>query len=107
METSASFEARSAPLPYPTADDVDGTMMEAARFIMLTLGTFAGPSRFLDSHPAKHDDDQDHRHAEAHAGAEELNDVHRAIHGEVWALHHPVQSGETNDHNTGHGVNQD
>lgn len=82
-------------------------MVEAARFIVLTLGTFAGPSRFLDSHPAKHDDDQDHRHAEAHAGAEELNDVHRAIHGEVWALHHPVQSGETSDHNNGQGENQD
>ena len=74
--------------------------------MVLTLGTFAGPSRFLDSHPAKHDDDQDHRYAEAHAGAEELNDVHRAIHGEVWALHHPVQSGETNDHKD-HGENQD
>ena len=47
-------------------------MVEAARFIVLTLGTFAGPSRFLDSHPAKHDADQDHRYAEAHAGAEEL-----------------------------------
>jgi hypothetical protein len=84
-------------------DDVDTTMVEAAaRFIVLTLGTFAGPSRFLDSHPAKHDDDQDHRHAEA----EELNDVHRAINGEVWALHDPVQSRETNDHKD-HGENQD
>ena len=41
---------------------------------MLTIGTFAGRSRFLDSHRATHDD-QDHRYAEAHAGAEELNDV--------------------------------
>ena len=73
--------------------------MEAARFIGLTLGASAGPSRFLDSHPAKHDDDLDHRYAEAHAGAE-------VIHGEVWALHHPVHSGETNDHKD-HGENQD
>ena len=47
---------------------------EAATFIVLTIGTFAGRSRFLDSHRATHDD-QDHRYAEAHAGAEELNDV--------------------------------
>lgn len=92
---------------FRMARDVDGTMVEASRFIALTLGTFAGPSRFLDSHPAKHDDDQDHRHAEAHAAAETLNDVHRAIHGEVWTLHRPVQSGETNDHNDHQGENQD
>ncbi len=88
------------------ADHVDGTMAEDVRLIALTLGTFAGPSRFLDLHPPKHDDDQDHGYAEAHAGAEELNDVHCAIYGEVWALHHPVQSGETNGHKN-QGKNQD
>jgi hypothetical protein len=79
---------------YLFATDVDGTMVEAASFIVLSLGSFAGPSRRLDSHPA-----EDHRHAEAQAGAGELTDIDLAIHGEVWALHHPAQSDETNDHN--------
>jgi hypothetical protein len=34
--------------------------------------------------------------AEARAGPEELNDVHRAIRREARALRHPVESGETN-----------
>ena len=57
------------------------------------------------SPPAKHEDDPYHGRPEAHARAEELNDVHTAIHLEARALRHPVKSDEANqqdgnpDHN--------
>lgn len=78
---------------FRVADDVDGTMVDAATFIVLSLATFAGPCHFRTSRsrPAKHEDHSYHGRAEAHTGAEKLNDVHSAIHLEAWALRHPVK----------------
>jgi hypothetical protein len=82
---------------FQMADDAgrnDGGRRDV--YIALSPATFGRNAIPTSRSPPKHEDHAYHSRAKAHARAEELNDVHSAIHLEALALRHPEKSDEAN-----------